>query len=79
MKYFLNLEELEVSEEGGSPSGGLNGKKGHCHARSPLSARKVQSCVNTFLLSCENHPQNVPLPTLKMRCNTIFQPSIPET
>ena len=39
----------------------------------------IQSCVKTFLLSSENHPQNVPLPTQKMHHGTTFQPAIPGT
>ena len=38
----------------------------------------LQSCVNTFLLSSENHPQNVPLPTPKMHYDTTFQQAIPQ-
>ena len=36
-------------------------------------------CVKTFLLSFENHSQNVPLPTPKLHCCAIFQPAIPES
>ena len=39
----------------------------------------LQSCVKPFLLSFENHFQNVPLPNPKMHYCTIFQPAIPET
>ena len=38
-----------------------------------------QSWVKTLLLSFDNHAQNVPLPTPKLRYGTIFQPAIPET
>ena len=39
----------------------------------------VQSCVKTFLISSETHPQNLPLPTLKMHFDATFQPAIPGT
>ena len=38
----------------------------------------VQSCVETFLLSSEDHSQNVPLPTPNMHYGATFQPTIPE-
>ena len=46
---------------------------------SRVSESHVQSCVKTFLLSSENHPQNVPLPTPKMHYDAIFQPAITKT
>ena len=42
-------------------------------------ATPLQSCVETFLLSSKNQPQNVPLLTLKMHYGVIFHPAIPET
>ena len=42
-------------------------------------AFNVQGCVKTFLLSSENHPLYVPLPTPKLHYGAIFQPAIPET
>ena len=36
----------------------------------------LHGCVATFLLSSENHPQNVPLPNPKMLCAATFQPAI---
>ena len=39
----------------------------------------VHSCVNIFLPSSENHPQNVPVPTSKIHSDTIFQQAIPKT
>ena len=39
----------------------------------------MQSCVKTFLISSETHPQNLPLPTLKMHFDATFQPAIPGT
>ena len=39
----------------------------------------VSSCVETFLLSSENHPQNFPLPTPNLHYGAIFPPAISET
>ena len=44
-----------------------------------LPIKKVQSCVNLFLLSFENHSQNVPLPTPKLYYGAIFQLDFPKT
>ena len=38
-----------------------------------------QSCVKIFLISFENYPQNVPLPTPKMHYGATFQPAVPKT
>ena len=37
----------------------------------PLGPSLLQSCVKTFLLSFENHSQNVPLPTKKLQGGNI--------
>ena len=39
----------------------------------------IQSCVKTFLLSSENHPHNVSLPTPQMHYGATFQLAIPGT
>ena len=39
----------------------------------------LQSCVKTSLQSLLNHSQNIPLPILKIHCDAIFQPAIPQT
>ena len=39
----------------------------------------IQSCVKTFLLSSENHPQKVLLLPQNMHYDALFQPPIPET
>ena len=49
------------------------------NVRSEPAPHVVQSCGKPFLLSSENHPQNGPLPTQKLRYGAIFQPAIPET
>ena len=35
--------------------------------------------TKTFLLSFDNHSQNVPLPTPKLHYSAIFKPAIPQT
>ena len=44
-----------------------------------LGVSCVQSYVETFLPSSENHQQNVPLGIPQMHYGAIFQPTMPET
>ena len=44
-----------------------------------LATGTVQSCVKTFWLSSNKHPQNVPLLTPKLHHGTIFQAAILKT
>ena len=41
--------------------------------------KTIQSCVKTFLLSSENHPQDAPLPTAKIHKVATFLPATPGT
>ena len=43
------------------------------------SKEAITESFKTFLLSFENHSQNVPLPTQKIHYGAIFQPAIPKT
>ena len=51
----------------------VGGERGG-NARKNLNT--LQSCVKTFLLSLENHSQNVPLTTLKLQYDAICPPAI---
>ena len=44
----------------------------------PMTLYPERSVI-TFLLSFENHAQNVLLPTTKLQCGAIYQPAIPKT